>query len=165
MLQATGSVDPFLNSIDMWNKAITRAILGSHLATSEGESNGKAGPELHSIILRQLIASIRMFVIRAIEQDIVKPLVQSNYGDVGRLMPVVSLGDSDGFPPTVTEVAVLFQSGYFSEDQLQQLDRILGLPIRTTFNRVGAQNLPPALPEVTNEAQPSNKQENKPGGS
>lgn len=155
MLQASGSAEPFIQSIDLWNKEITRALLGQHLATGEGGGgSAKSAAEIHAVILRQLIGTISMFMVRNIEQDIVKPLIEANYGDVGRLMPVISLGDSAGFPLTATEIAVLFQTGYFSEDQLKKLDKMLGLPVRSTFNRVGAQNLPPAL-GATDEAKSS----------
>ncbi len=158
MLQAQGTVEPFLKSIELWDKEIVRAILGQHLATAEGGgTSAKTAAEIHAIILRQFISITSMFMIRNIEQDIVKPLIMSNYGDVGRLMPIISLGETGGFPLTSTEVAVLFQAGYFSEDQLQDIDKMLGIPVRTTLNRVGAGNLPKAIPEVVpSEAKPSN---------
>ena len=142
LLTVEGGVDPFVKSIEIWNKEITRSILGQHLATSEGGVQSRTGAEIHALVLRQLISSIRQFMIRQITHELVKPLIEANFGDVGRLMPFVNLGDADGFPPSVTEIALLFQAGYFSEDQLPFLDKVLGLPIRTTFNRVGAGNLP-----------------------
>lgn len=145
LLTANGTVEPFLESIRLFNIEITRAILGQHLATSEGSHQANVSTQLHAMVLRHLIGSIHSFQTRMITKDLVQPLVQANYGDVDKeLIPQVSLGDNDGFPPTVTEIAVLFQSGYFSSDQLPLLDKVLGLPIRTTNDRVGAGNLPPA---------------------
>lgn len=144
LLEATGSVDTFIKMIELFDKQITRAILGQHLATSEGSNQSRSAAELHALVLRLLIASIRTFMARMIQQEIIKPLIQANFGFVpDRLLPIVNLGDSDGFPPSVTEIAVLMQSGYFSEDQLPKLDKLLGLPIRMSNKRIGASNLPP----------------------
>ena len=159
MLQATGSVEPFLKSIEAWDRQITRAILGQHLATSEGENQSRSAAEIHALVLRQLIGSVRGFMARMIQEEIINPLVEANYPDLpDELYPLVNLGDSDGFPPTVTEIAVLFQSGYFSEDQLPIIDKMLGLPVRTTNNRVGAGNLPPAAGQPQIDALPADKQ-------
>lgn len=142
LLTASGGAEPFISSIELFNKEITRSILGQHLATGEGKSQTRGAVEIQALVLRLLIAGIRRFVANMIRTDLIKPLIEANYGDVGYLLPDVDLGDGDGFPPTVTEIAVLFQSGYFSEDQLTYLDKILGLPLRNTNNRVGPSNLP-----------------------
>lgn len=157
LLTAEGSIDPFLKSIETFNTEITRAILGQHLATSEGSVAGKAGAQLHAYILRQLISYGRQIMATRIQEDIIKPLVQANYGIVeDKYYPVINLGDDDGFPPTITEVAVLFQAGYFSEDQLAYVDRKLGFPVRKTMDRVGAGNLPQADGSSTTD-KPSTK--------
>lgn len=147
LLSVTGGVEPFLKSIEAFDKQITRAILGQHLATGEGSSQNKAGAEIHAVIFRLLVSGIRKWIALRIGQDIIKPLIEANYGDVGELMPVVDLGDGDGFPITATEVAVLFQAGYFSEDQLSYIDKVLGLPVRKTNDRVG-----PSVVEPSTEA-------------
>jgi hypothetical protein len=152
LLSVSGGVEPFLNSIAAFNVEITRSILGQHLATNEGASSNRSGADVQALVLRLYINAIRRYIAKAIERDIIKPLIQANYGDVGHLMPVIDLGDGDGWQPTVTEVAVLFQSGYFTEDQLPKLDKILGIPIRETNDRVGPGNLPPAEPNVTTPA-------------
>lgn len=152
LLTAEGTIDPFLKSIETFNTEITRAILGQHLATSEGSVAGKAGAQLHAYILRQLISYGRQIMSARIQEDLIKPLVQANYGIVDdKYYPVVNLGDDDGFPPTITEVAVLFQAGYFSEDQLAYVDRKLGFPVRQTLNRVGAGNLPNSEPSAADK--------------
>lgn len=155
ILQADGDATPFIESMEFFNKEITRSLLGQHLATSsEGGSQSKSAADSHANVLRQLIGSIRQFQERMIYQEIVKPLVQVNFGFLPRkYMPVVSVGDSDGFPPSVTEIAVLFQAGYFTEDQLPVLDKLLGMPVRKTTDRVGAGNLP--QPEQNQEPQSS----------
>lgn len=139
VLQATGGVDPFVKSIQMFNVEISRAILNQHLATNEGQNQSRAAAEVHAIVLRQIINSCRYFMARQFERDIIRPVIEANFGDVGRLMPVVDLGDGDGYPPTITDVAVLLQSGYFTKDQLIKLDRVLGFPVRETDEPAGPQ--------------------------
>lgn len=153
VLQPNGGASPFFDSIAAFNKEITRAILGQHLATGEGETQSRAAAEVHTKILRLFVNSLRRYVLRQIEIELVKPLIEANYGDVGTLMPRVMTSNGSFFNLTPTEIAVLMQSGYFSADQLQALDAELGVPIRTTLDRVGAGNLPPAI--LTNE--PANK--------
>lgn len=137
LLSVTGGAGPFIESISTFNREITRGILGQHLATSEGDNQSRAAADVHAIILRQFINSIRRYIADMIMEDIVKPVIQANYGDVGELMPFVGLGDGDGWLPTVTEVAVLMQAGYFSQDQLAKIDAILGFPVRETMAPAG----------------------------
>lgn len=144
LLSTSGGAEPFIHSIDLFNKEITTGLLGQHLIT--GSTGGKNTPNSNSLVIRLLISSIREFELYNLKETIIKPLIEANYGDVGNLLPEIDLGSGDGFPPTVTEIAVLFQSGYFTEDQLPAMDKLLGLPIRTTTDRVGSSNLPPFTP-------------------
>jgi hypothetical protein len=137
LLEAKGDAQPFIDSIKAFNTEITRAILGQHLATAEGDNQSRAAADVHALVLRIFINSLRRFIAASIERDLIKPLIEGNYGDVGHLMPVVDLGDGDGWAPTVTEIAVLMQSGYFTVDQLPKLDVILGLPVRETSEPAG----------------------------
>lgn len=139
ILQATGGVDPFVKSIQLFNVEISRAILGQHLATNEGSNNSRAAAEVHAVVLRQLINSCRYFMARQFQRDIIKPIIEANFGDVGNAMPIVDLGDGDGYPPSIADVAVLLQSGYFTKDQLPKIDRMLGFPIRETEEPAGPQ--------------------------
>lgn len=149
LLSVQGGVEPFLASIDLFNTEITRGILGEHLATGNGTSQNKVAIETQAIVFRLLVSSIRRLIALRIREDIIRPLVEANYGDVGDMLPVVDLGDGDGFPITATEVAVLFQAGYFTEEQLSYIDRVLGLPVRNTNNRVG-----PSVTKPSNEPLP-----------
>ena len=139
VLETKGGVEPFIKSIQLFNIEISRALLGQHLATNEGSSNSRAAAEVHAIVLRQLINACRYFMARQFHQNFIKPVIEANFGDVGRAMPVVDLGDGDGYPPSITDVAVLLQSGYFTEDQLPKLDRVMGFPIRETNIPAGPQ--------------------------
>lgn len=132
LLQAQAGAKEFIDSIHLWDTQITRAILGQHLATAEGEKQSRAAADVHGLVLLQLIRSIKQWKAKLIQNQIIKPLIEINYGDIGDLMPVVDIGDADGWPLTATEIAVLFQSGFFAEDQLQELDKRLGVPVRKT---------------------------------
>lgn len=137
--EVTGGAEPFLKSIEAFDAQITKGILGQHQAVAAG-ADGKSMEQIRGIILRMVVGGIRRWVAQNIQRDIVKPLIEANYGNVEGLLPVIDLGDGDGFPITATEVAVLFQAGYFSEDQLPYIDKQLGIPVRQSTNRVGPVN-------------------------
>lgn len=162
LLSVTGGAGPFLESISAFNREITRGILGQHLATSEGGHQSRAAADIHAIILRQFINSLRRYIARMLMQDIVRPLIEANYGDVGELMPIVDLGDGDGWLPTVTEIAVLMQAGYFSTDQLVKIDKLLGLPVRETMEPAGPAAASAYYAKDTATPPDKSKQTNKP---
>lgn len=164
MLQAQGGAKEFIDSIRAWNTEITRAILGQHLATAEGENQSRAAADVHSLVLRQLINSIRRWKAKLIRLQIVKPLIEINYGDVGKLMPDVDLGDGDGWQPTITEIAVLMQSGYFTEDQLQQIDKMIGVPVRKTDIPTGPAAVAAKVQEIYGTNSPNNSNSKNPEG-
>lgn len=163
LLQAQNGAREFIDSIRAWNTEITRSILGQHLATAEGENQSRAAADVHSLVLRQLINSIRRWVARNIRKDLIKPLIEGNFGDVGDLMPDIDLGDGDGWLPTVTEIAVLMQAGYFTEDQLPKLDKILGVPVRETNIPTGPAAVA-AKVEIAKEKELGNQSANDSGG-
>lgn len=138
--EAKGDAEPFIRSVDAFNRAISRAILGQHLATGEGENQSRAAAEVHGLVLRQTINTLRFFKAKMIKRDFIRPVMEMNFGRVDEeLIPVVDMGDGDVTPLTATDIAVLLQSGYFTMDQLMKLDRQLGLPIRETDKPAGPQ--------------------------
>lgn len=139
VLEVTGGAEPFFESLEAFDAQITKAILGLHQNAAAGDS-GKSMEVIRGIILRMVVGGIRRWVAQNIQRDIVKPLIEANYGDVEELLPIIDLGDGDGFPITATEVAVLFQAGFFTEDQLPYIDKQLGVPVRQSRNRVGPVN-------------------------
>lgn len=135
-----GGSEPFFESIRHFNIEINRAITGQHLATGEGQSQSRSAADVHAIILKQYINSIRHYMAKQIRRDIVKPIIQANFGNVpDHLIPVVDLGDGDIYPPSLTEIGLLLQSGYFTEDQLIALDKKYGFPVRKTNRPAGPQ--------------------------
>lgn len=140
IVQANGDAKPFLESVDSFNRAISRAILGEHLATGEGQNQSRAAAEVHGLVLRQTINTLRFFKAKMIRRDFIRPIMEMNFGRVDeRLIPVVNLGDGDGNPPSAKDIGVLLQSGYFTDDQLPSLDRQLGFPVRKGDQPAGPQ--------------------------
>lgn len=154
VLEVKGGVDPFVKSIQLFNVEISRALLGQHLATNEGSNNSRAAAEVHAIVLRQLINSCRYYMARQFTKNFIEPVMKANFGDVGELMPIPDLGDGDGYPPSITDVAVLLQSGYFTQDQLIKLDRMLGFPVRETEEPAGPQAISNAGKNAASEYAP-----------
>lgn len=151
-----GGAQPFFDSIRHFNIEINRAITGQHLATGEGQSQSRSAADVHAIILKQYINSIRHFMAKQIERDIVNPIIQANFGNVPyELLPVVDLGDGDIYPPSLTDVAVLLQAGYFTDDQLVALDRKYGFPVRRTNKPAGPQAISAQVKDNTNETNTS----------
>lgn len=151
-----GGATPFFESIRHFNIEINRAITGQHLATGEGQSQSRSAADVHAIILKQYINSIRHFIAKQVERDIVKPVIQANFGNVPyELVPIVDLGDGDIYPPSLTEVAVLMQSGYFTEDQLIALDKKYGFPVRKTNKPAGPQAISANAKRENNETKSS----------
>lgn len=139
LLDTSAGADVFLKSLAAWNVEISRALTGQHLASNEGQNQSRAAAEVHALILRQMIAYAREFIGRQINIDVIKPLMEMNFGRVYEFMPVMSNGDSDGYPPTITDTMVGYQAGYFTEDQMPKLDRMYGYPVRETNIPTGPQ--------------------------
>lgn len=130
-LDMSGGGDIFLKAIGWANKEITRSLLMQHLATSDSEHMARASSETHQDILSLMILNLRMWQGEAIKRDILKPLTVANFGESNvHLCPKVDLGDGDGFPLNLTEVAMLQSAGWFTPDQMAVVDKLLGLPVR-----------------------------------
>lgn len=152
--------DIFLSAISMCNREITRGIQMQHLATSDSEHMARASSSTHQDVLSLFIYQLRQWQAAIIQRDIVRPLVLANWGrDNMHLAPEIDLGDGDGFPIGATEIALLGQINWFSEEQKPKIDKILGLPVRkVTDAPTGVQPLqapqPQAPTPVPGQAQP-----------
>ena len=88
----------FMDAIDFHNREITRAIVGQTLTTSEGTRVGSlAMGRVHlQVFLLQLEAIRRDLADTVMNEQVIKPLVALNFGDVE--MPVFE------FEPTALSV-------------------------------------------------------------
>lgn len=131
MLDMSGGGDIFLKTIAWANKEITRGIQMQHLATSDSEHMARASSGAHQDVLSLFILQLREWQAETIRRDIILPLVKANWGaDKIHLAPTVDLGDGDGFPINATEIALLGQINWFTEEQKPKIDKVLGLPVR-----------------------------------
>lgn len=122
----------FLNAFELLNLEMTKGILHVTLATEEGKHQARAAAEVHADVLQLLIRVAKQSVERMI-RGILQRMIAYNYGDSARrLVPNVSLGETDSADQSKlwTSVAALMTSGYFSTDQLPQVDQEIGMPVR-----------------------------------
>lgn len=140
--------DIFLSAISMCNREITRGIQMQHLATSDSEHMARASSGTHQQVLSLYILQLREWQAETIRRDIILPLVRANWGaDKAHLAPTIDLGDGDGFPMNATDIALLGQINWFTEEQKPKIDKVLGLPVRSTVGPTQPQPQPAAQPQ------------------
>lgn len=132
LLTSTGQGQVFLAVLAYANQEIARAILKQHLATSEGMHQSRAASTVHQDILSLVVIGIKNWQKRVLMRDFVRPIVELNFGTAAlSLAPKIDIGDGDGFPLNPFEVSQLQGVQWFSPSQFAEIDRLLGLPIRT----------------------------------
>ena len=129
---STGEGKAFIEAFDAVDRWIRKSILNQTLATGEGQHQARAASETHKDILDSLVDSIKDSVARMIRRDVLKPLIEYNFGvEALALLPEVKMGqDTQHFADEAGAVADLERSGYIDPSQYQHLDRRLGLPVR-----------------------------------
>ena len=87
---------------------------------------------MHQDILSLFVIGIKNWQKRILMRDFVRPLVELNFGPNSLpLAPKIDIGDGDGFPLNPFEVSQLQGVQWFSPSQFAEVDRLLGLPIRS----------------------------------
>lgn len=133
-IEMRGEGAPFLQSIDLSDRQITKAILYQTLATEEGQHMARAASETHQDILGLRIRTIKRTLAEVIRRDVLKPLVEYNYGKdaAAELTPTVSLGQTEhqDFAEDAKAVAALVTSGFMHRTQFPETDTMLSLPAR-----------------------------------
>lgn len=128
-----GEGEAFLNAFKLYDQQITKAILHQTLATEEGEHQARSAAEVHQDVLGTIVQQIKQGTELAIRRDVVRPWVRYNYGDKAlQLLPRLTLGDVDkiDFVATANAIANL-ATDYLDPSQYPEIDRSLGLPVRT----------------------------------
>jgi len=147
-IEVHGEGQAFIQSIKMDDHQITKGILMQSLATDEGEHQARAASQTHQDVLDVLVQFLKGAVLALVRSQILRPLVRYAYGpDIAdRLTPTVSLGETahQDLAALMAAVARLKAAGYFSDDQLPDVDEMLGFPVRTT---APPPQTPPATPD------------------
>ncbi len=132
-IQPQGDGAVFHRAIDLFNREIVQAILMQTRATREAEHGSKADSETGQDIFGLLVASGREMLAATLRDDAFRQLVALNYGqDVAdEFTPLVTFGtQNQDRAAQWSAVANLMGSGYFGESQLEEVDSMMGLPIR-----------------------------------
>lgn len=151
-LQAVGNGEAFHRGFTFADEQITIAVLHQTLATREGQHQARAASEEHANTLETLQRQLKRGVCQMVRRDILKPLVEYNYGpDAARqLTPTCSLGtvEQQDWATDAAAVAKLAASDYIDPSQFAGIDARLGLPARTPEEiaaRTERQSQPPPV--------------------
>lgn len=134
VLQNAGDGHAFLSAFDLYDRYITKAILGQTLASEEGKHQARAAAQVHQDILDTIIKQAKRLVCRMIERDILAVWVRLNWGDgLGHLVPTVSLGSTEQPDMTamITALATANRYGLLAPSQMTTVDGKIGLPQRS----------------------------------
>jgi len=115
------------------NDEITKAILTQQLATDEGRHMARAAATVHQDVLDTLVRQGKLSEQDLIRNQLFKPWVALNWGEKAvHLSPIADLGANEqrDKPGLWQGAAALMNSKYFTEDQLQAMDMMLGVPVR-----------------------------------
>lgn len=140
VLEMAGSGDIFLQSLEKLDNMLVRALMKQHLATGEGQHQARAAAETHQDILSLFILVVRRVIAEAIRRDTLHQLTIVNFGaDAGHLTPVASLGDGDGFPITVAELAQLTGQKAAEVIDVREAVKQIGFPLATEDQQAEAE--------------------------
>jgi len=124
----------FGQAFNFLDRQIVFGILNTVRGVLEAEHGSKADSEVGQDDKERVIRYYRGCVGRMLYRDVVKRLVQYNYGDdvADRLTPRVLIGETEihDFSKDASAVASLKSSGYLHDSQLPATDARLGLKIR-----------------------------------
>jgi hypothetical protein len=146
-ITAGGNGEAFKSAFTQYNGEISKGILCQTLATEEGVHQAKAASETHQDVLDLVINHVKLVLARMIRHDILKPLVQYNWGEdaARRLTPKVTLASTEkhNWAKDAAALSSLVSAQYLDKSQYREMDARLGLPKRAP----GSENQQPAGPE------------------
>lgn len=156
-LHVPGDGAAFLHAFDMYDRQITKAILGQTLASEEGKYQARAAALVHQDILDTLVRQAKLSVARMIHHDLLVPWVRYNWGaDAVAYTPKVTLGvvEATDMPNLMRSIAQLQASGYLAPSQRPNIDLLLNLPQRTP-DEVEQESARAAAPPIMPPAPPA----------
>lgn len=151
----TGDGAAFLHALELYDRYITKSILGQTLASEEGQHQARAAALVHQDILDTIIKQAKQAVVRMIRRDVLGIWVRLNWGDgLDHLIPTVTLGETEqgNLIPLITALAGAQKSGLLAPSQLTAVDALINLPPRTpeevqaATDRLIAPSPPPVAP-------------------
>lgn len=143
-LQMQGEGGVFTAANATFNREITLSILLQTLATEEGEHQARAAATTHQDALGVVIQHVKDALARAFRQDVVRNLVELNYGrEALSLCPLITLSrvEHQDFAATASAIAKLDTSGFLHPSQYAGLDDLLQLPPRSAEAILQAEDL------------------------
>jgi hypothetical protein len=148
IMQGDGAA--FLRGMAQCDQQITKAVLTQELATEEGQHMARAAAEVHQDVLDTLVRQGKLSASQMMRKQIFRKWVAVNYGqDMTHLAPVADFGGSEerDQPAMWQSAAALANTGYFTVDQLQAMDKKLGLPVRQELPELAPGVRPPPAPK------------------
>ena len=130
---ANGGGAPFYNALEYYNNEIEDSILLQTLATSQGVYQSRASSQIHMSTLDDFAFNIKAQLIDMLVATVFRQAITYNFGEEYlKYMPVFTLGDTErrDFAQDATAVAALHKVNWFTNDQMIQVDGLLGLPPR-----------------------------------
>lgn len=130
-VEARSNGEAFVNAERNANINITTAILGASRATQEAEHGSKADSVTALDVIRAKVRRIKQQIALAIDERIVKPLIEINYGrDMFEFRPVINLGTFK-FASMLEAAEFAQKVGYKpDESQMPFLDELIGVEVR-----------------------------------
>ncbi len=134
IVEVKGDGKAFLMALSANNSEIAKGLLYQTMATEE---TGAAGSRSTSNVAADIISVVVEYGISIVErmvyQDILKPLVETNFPE-GTPIPKVRLPGANraDFLAWASAIGKLMAVDFFEPDQLEALDSFLGVPRRST---------------------------------
>jgi hypothetical protein len=130
---SSGTGEAFIHAFDLYDRMITKSILGQTLASEEGRHQSRAASLVHQDVLDTIIKQAKRAVARMLARDILMPWIRYNWGeDAVRLCPRVTLGTTEqsDIVQMMNGIAALQTSGYIAASQYTGLDEALNFSPR-----------------------------------
>lgn len=152
------------NSLDYFDRQMSKALLGQTLATNEGRHQARAASETGSDVMNTITEYGETLLADMIRRDILRVAVAINFGERAlRFLPLVSLSAAEETDISkIGSVAVqLYTGGYFADNQLAAMDTKLGLPAAEGERGTYLKTKEPAQGDPTNPKDPGSLKDPK----
>lgn len=134
LIKSEGQGDGFSVAVELFDRQIAMAILKTHRTLLEAKHSSKADSESAADITDVFVASLREVVADAFSRDVVRVLVEVNFGpEVSELYaPTVTLKSmpKQDFSKSADAVAKLWAGKFLHSSQVAEMDSMIGLPER-----------------------------------